>query len=48
MHSLTSCHLKNLNENLTEAVCKKTKRQYYSVNISIPPDLIRAIYFETE
>ena len=47
MHSLTSCYLKNENENLTDSVCQKTKRKFFAINISIPPDQIRAFYFES-
>lgn len=38
MHSLTSCYLKNEKEVLTDAICSKTKRQFFPINISIPPD----------
>lgn len=47
MHSLTSCHLKNeQKDSLTDGVCPKTQRQLFAINISIPPDSIRAFYFE--
>lgn len=48
MHSLTSCHLKSSEtDNITSAMCPKTGKQFFAINISIPPDLIRAFYFDT-
>ena len=33
---------------MTDAICSKTKRQFFPINISIPPDQIRAFYFESK
>lgn len=47
MHSLTSCFIKTGEADSQAQTCAKTKVQYYPIAISIPPNKIDILYFDS-